>query len=54
LYDGSVEAVLEGPRDDVTNFERVLRQGPPYGRIRRVNGTDEEPRGELASFDVKF
>ncbi len=54
LYDGSVEAVLEGPRDDVTSFERVLRQGPPYGRIRRVDGIDEEPRGEFASFDVKF
>ncbi len=54
LYDGSVEAVLEGPRDDVTNFERVLRQGPPYGRIRRVDGIDEEPRGEFASFDVTF
>ncbi len=54
LYDGSVEAVLEGPRDDVTDFEGVLRHGPPYGRIRRVDAVDEEPRGEFASFDVKF
>ncbi|HUV86272.1 MAG TPA: acylphosphatase [bacterium] len=54
MYDGSLEAVLEGPRDEVLGFERVLRQGPPYGRIRRVDGIDEEPRGEFASFDVKF
>lgn len=54
LYDGSVEAVLEGPRDGVADFERVLREGPPYGRVRRVEAIDEEPRGEFASFDVKF
>lgn len=54
LYDGSVEAVLEGPRDEVANFEGVLREGPPYGRIRRVDAINEEPRGEFASFDVKF
>jgi acylphosphatase len=53
-YDGSVEAVLEGPREAVADFERVLREGPPYGRVRRVKAIDEEPRGEFASFDVKF
>ena len=54
LNDGSVEAVLEGPRDEVANFEGVLRDGPPYSRIRRVEAIDEEPRGEYVSFDVKF
>jgi acylphosphatase len=54
LYNGSVEAVLEGARDEVANFEGVLRDGPPYGRIRRVEAIDEEPRGEHVSFDVKF
>jgi acylphosphatase len=54
LYDGSVEAVLEGPRDEVANFEGVLREGPPYGRIRRVDAIDEEPRGEFESFRVQF
>ena len=54
LNDGSVEAILEGPRDEVANFEGVLRDGPPYGRSRRVEALDEEPQGEYISFDVKF
>jgi acylphosphatase len=54
LFDGSVEAVLEGSRDDVANFESVLREGPPYGRINRVEAIDEEPRGEYVAFDVVF
>lgn len=54
LYDGSVEAVLEGPRDDVSGFERVLGEGPSYGRVRRVDVIEEEPRREFASFGVKF
>jgi len=54
LYDGSVEVVLEGPRDEVTNFINVLRGGPPYGRVSRVEVSDEEPRGEYGSFGVSF
>jgi acylphosphatase len=54
LYDGSVEAVMEGPPDEVAGFERVLRAGPPYGRVRNVRGVDEEATGEFASFGVRF
>ena len=54
LYDGSVEVVLEGPRDDVSRFAEVLSEGPRFGRVRRVDAIEEEPRGEFASFNVKF
>ncbi len=54
LRAGSVEAVLEGPRDEVARFAETLSQGPPFGRVRRVDVIEEEPRGEFASFDVKF
>jgi acylphosphatase len=54
LYNGSVEAVLEGARDEVAAFEGVLRDGPPYGRVRRVEAIDEEPSREFSSFSVKF
>jgi acylphosphatase len=54
LRDGSVEAVLEGPRDDVSGFERVLREGPRYGRVHRVDVIEEEARREFTSFGVKF
>jgi acylphosphatase len=54
LPDGSVEAVLEGPREEVEKYADILKQGPPYGRVRRVDVVTEEPRDEFASFDVKF
>lgn len=54
LYDGPVEVVLEGPRDEVTDFIEVLRKGPPYGRVRHLEVIDEEPRGEFGSFGVSF
>lgn len=54
LYGGSVEVVLEGPRDEVANFISVLRGGPPYGRVSRVEVIDEEPRGGYGSFGVRF
>jgi acylphosphatase len=53
-YDGSVEAVLEGAPAEVAGLERALRNGPPYGRIRRVEAIDEEPSGEFSSFGVKY
>ena len=54
LRDGSVEAVLEGPRDEVAALENVLREGPPYGRVSRVNVADESPQGDFSSFEVRF
>jgi acylphosphatase len=54
LPDGSVEAVLEGPAEEVEKYADILKQGPPYGRVRHVDVVNEEPRGEFASFGVKF
>jgi acylphosphatase len=54
LFDGSVEVVLEGPPGEISNFERVLRKGPPYGRVHSVQTVDEEATGEFSSFGVKF
>lgn len=54
LRDGSVEAVLEGPRDEVARFAEILSQGPRYGRVHSATAVDEEPRGEYASFEVRF
>jgi acylphosphatase len=54
LPDGSVEAVLEGPREEVEKCADILKQGPPYGRVRHVDVVAEEPSGEFASFGVRF
>lgn len=54
LPDGTVEAVLEGPRQEVEKCGDILKQGPPYGRVGHVDVTEEEPRGEFTSFGVRF
>ena len=54
LPDGSVEAVVEGPAEEVGGYTGLLSQGPPYGRVRDVEVITEEPRGGFVSFDVKF
>ena len=54
LPDGSVEAVLEGSREEVEKYADILKQGPPYGRVSRVDVVAEEPRGEFGSFGVRF
>jgi acylphosphatase len=54
LPNGDVEAVLEGPEDEVNGFAKLLSHGPPYGRVRHVDVVNEEPRGGFTSFGVKF
>jgi acylphosphatase len=39
LYDGSVEAVLEGPRDEVARFAEILSKGPRYGRVHSATAS---------------
>jgi acylphosphatase len=54
LSDGAVEAVIEGPKAEVERFAHVLKQGPPYGRVSGTKVLEEGPRGEFASFEVRF
>ncbi len=50
--DGSVEAVLEGPRDAVEQILRWLREGPSRADVDDVEVSEEEPEG-LSSFEVR-
>ena len=45
LDDGSVEAVLEGPRDAVEAALEQLRHGPRFARVDAVDVRDEPPNG---------
>ncbi len=40
LPSGHVEALAEGERETLQEFERQLRQGPPASRVDRVDVTD--------------
>jgi acylphosphatase len=50
--DGTVEAVLEGPRQAVEEVLRFASSGPSRARVERVEGSDEEPEG-LSGFEVR-
>jgi acylphosphatase len=51
-WDGSVEAVLEGDREDVKRVVEFMREGPRGARVDRVEVADEQPEG-LSGFGVR-
>jgi acylphosphatase len=50
--DGSVETVLEGPRESVEAVLSFLEGGPSKADVERVDVQEEEPEG-LSSFEVR-
>jgi acylphosphatase len=50
--DGSVETVLEGPRPDVERMVELLRQGPTYARVERIDVEYSNPTGSLPAMMV--
>ncbi|MBA2428027.1 MAG: acylphosphatase [Actinobacteria bacterium] len=52
LSDGRIEAVLEGPRDDVYRVVGLCRAGPSGARVTGVQVDREPPRNEK-SFKIK-
>lgn len=53
LFDGRVEAVLEGERDLVEKVIQWSREGPPAARVQDVTVEWEQPRGEFQAFQVR-
>ena len=54
LYDGRVEAVLEGTDDDIQSMISWCRQGPPRAAVADVSVEGEVFRGEFSDFTVRF
>lgn len=50
--DGSVEAVLQGPRDSIDDMLALCRAGPPAARVERVEIIGEGV-GAFDGFEVK-
>jgi acylphosphatase len=44
--DGGVEAVFEGPRNEVEEMVAWCRRGPDLARVDEVVVSDEDPLGE--------
>jgi acylphosphatase len=51
--DGSVEALLEGAREDVDRLVEWARGGPRRAQVERVEIGEEEYVGELEGFEVR-
>jgi len=45
--DGSVECVVEGPRDQVEELVQWIREGPSSARVDAVDVVEEPVRGDL-------
>jgi acylphosphatase len=52
LPDGTVEAVLEGPRGAVERVLELLRQGPSHARVERVDVENATSSGNLPAMSV--
>ena len=52
--DGGVEALLEGPRQQVHTLIDWCRHGPPAARVTSMHASEEEWTGELSSFEITF
>ena len=52
LADGAVEAVLEGPPDEVGRVLRFLETGPPRAHVEEIRVSEEEPEG-LGGFEIR-
>jgi acylphosphatase len=52
LPDGSVEAVVEGPRASVDHFVAWCRRGPEFAAVEDVAVEFAPARGEFRSFSI--
>ena len=52
--DGVVEAVAEGPRAALQEFERYLQRGPSSAVVERVDAAYSPPTGEFSSFNIRY
>ena len=54
LPDGSVEAVVEGPRDRVEELIKWAHKGPSLARVARVEVVWQQYIGEFKDFRIKY
>ena len=50
---GTVEAVVEGARQQVEQFTRVVKTGPSASRIDESRVEEEIPSGEFVDFEIR-
>ncbi len=53
-WDGTVEVVAEGPREDVRALERFLQRGPSAAEVSHVEAQYSAATGEFHSFNIRY
>jgi acylphosphatase len=53
LDDGSVEAIIEGPEDDVREVVDWAREGPPRANVEDLEVDREDYEGAFDDFEVR-
>ena len=53
-FDGAVEAVFEGPKQDVERVVRWCREGPPAASVHDVDVRWEAYAGEFDRFSITY
>ena len=53
-FDGGVELVAEGSREQVQELVQWCHHGPPVARVTKVREIKEEFTGEFNSFRITF
>ncbi|MBC2710956.1 MAG: acylphosphatase [Desulfosarcina sp.] len=51
---GTVEAVVEGAKDDVISLINWCKTGPPPSRVDNVDVTWQDYQGEFGKFGVRY
>lgn len=54
LYDGRVEAVFEGEREQVEKAIRQCYEGPPFARVSKIDLKWEDSVEELSDFRIRY
>ncbi|MDZ7672368.1 MAG: acylphosphatase [Halanaerobiales bacterium] len=54
IYDGRVEAVLEGDNSTVKQLESKLKKGPRFANIDNIEVQNETYEGDFSSFSIKY
>lgn len=53
-YDGRLEAVFEGEKEDVEKLVEFCKKGPSYAKVTNVEVTEEKFVGEFRDFRIRF
>ena len=52
--DGTVEAVIEGPTEQVDRLLAMLKRGPEGARVDKISVSEQAYTGKLGRFEVRY